>query len=272
MIGSWTALHLIALVGALVILSIIWKALKRFASGSGQDGFYVTVYDWEYALLYIDGRFDSVLPPGRHFNYSLTSQRDIYRLSRSVQFVDTAIQDVTSADKLPFRISAIIAYEVKEPRVAFDSRIHEFNIRLAAIQALNKLASEQALDSFMTQRAELSEKLLGLLPSSISGCAISFVTITSVVMPPEIRRMFTEVERAKLEGLATLERARGEHAALRSLANAARMLKGNPELMNLRVLQALSGSQGKRQPTLVLGQGSLLPVGDVTDSSHEQPD
>ena len=55
--------------------------------------------------------------------------------------------------------------------------------------------------------------------------------------------------------LAALERARGEHAALRSPANAARLLKDNPDLMNLRLLQAL-GSGGKGT-TLVLGDGAL---------------
>ena len=92
----------------------------------------------------------------------------------------------------------------------------------------------------------------------------------AVVLPPEVRRLLTEVERAKLEGQASLERARGEQAALRSLANAARMLKGNPELMNLRVLQAMSGTTGRTQPTLVLGQGALLPISRESPPAHNE--
>ena len=46
-----------------------------------------------------------------------------------------------------------------------------------------------------------------------------------------------------------------------ALANAARMLKGNPELMNLRLLQVIAGGPGKQAATVVLGGGSgLLPV------------
>jgi len=41
-----------------------------------------------------------------------------------------------------------------------------------------------------------------------------------------------------------LERARGESAALRNLANAARMLDENPSLLQLRALQALGESSG----------------------------
>lgn len=66
----------------------------------------------------------------------------------------------------------------------------------------------------------------------------------------------TEVERARLEGLAALERARGEQAALRSLANAARLLKDNPELAQLRVLQAAATA---RNATIVIGDPAATP-------------
>lgn len=51
---------------------------------------------------------------------------------------------------------------------------------------------------------------------------------------------------------AALERACGETAALRSLANAARMLEENPSLLQLRALQTMESSRGN---TLVLGVG-----------------
>ncbi len=51
---------------------------------------------------------------------------------------------------------------------------------------------------------------------------------------------------------------RGEHASLRALANAARLLRGNPELMNLRLLQAVNA--GQKSATLVLGGTALAPV------------
>lgn len=79
--------------------------------------------------------------------------------------------------------------------------------------------------------------------------------LSAVVLPPELRRLLTESERARREGQAALERARSEHAALRSLSNAARLLKDNPELMKLRPLQAVSPT-GKGA-TLVLGQDAL---------------
>ena len=69
-------------------------------------------------------------------------------------------------------------------------------------------------------------------------------------MPGELKKIFTQVAHARQEGLAALEKARGETAALRHLANAAQMIERNPSLMQLRVLQAFGQNSGN---TLVLG-------------------
>jgi hypothetical protein len=64
---------------------------------------------------------------------------------------------------------------------------------------------------------------------------------------------------AKQEGRAALERARGESAALRNLANAARVLEGNPALMNLRLMHSLSAAKNAGN-TLVLGVPGFVPL------------
>jgi hypothetical protein len=60
----------------------------------------------------------------------------------------------------------------------------------------------------------------------------------------DLKAAFGEVPRARAEGRAALERARGESAALRNLANAARLIDANPALMNLRLLQAIAQDAG----------------------------
>jgi hypothetical protein len=57
-----------------------------------------------------------------------------------------------------------------------------------------------------------------------------------------------------------------ESAALRNLANAARVLEGNPALMNLRVLQSLATAQSTGN-TLVLG----MPAGFVPLKNGKAP-
>ena len=70
------------------------------------------------------------------------------------------------------------------------------------------------------------------------------------MVPAELKRAFAGIVAARREGEAALERARGETAALRSLANAGRMIEDNPGLLQLRILQQLGGSSGN---TIMLG-------------------
>ena len=250
---------LFVFVTILLLIGLAWFGLRLWQVLMRPGAVFTTVYDWQHALLYVDGRFGRILPPGRYFTFSGLTRRDIYTLRRTEQLETIPHVDVTSADRFVFRLSATLTYQITDPRQAFENAYLE-KLRLAASTALVGLAAERTLEAFLSERASLDEQLLVRIASPVGGCEVKAATIVAVVLPPEVRRLLTEVERAKLEGQASLERARGEQAALRSLANAARMLKGNPELMNLRVLQVISGTGGKAQPTLVLGQGTLLPI------------
>jgi len=82
------------------------------------------------------------------------------------------------------------------------------------------------------------------------------------MFPGELKRTFAQVVTARKDGLAALERARGETAALRNLANAAKLVDANPALLQLRLLQQIAESAGN---TIVLGLPSSatpLPLRD----------
>lgn len=102
-------------------------------------------------------------------------------------------------------------------------------------------------------------------PAKALGITLRRVDLKDIMFPGQLKKTFAQVVNARQEGLATLERARGETAALRSLANAARMLEGSPALMQLRLLQQIGESGGN---TLMLGLpagGTPLPIrqGDI---------
>jgi hypothetical protein len=82
--------------------------------------------------------------------------------------------------------------------------------------------------------------------------------VKDIMFPGDLKKIFAQVVKAQKEGQASLEKARGESAALRNLANAAKMLEGNPALMQLRVLQSVDAGTGN---TMVLGMPSdMMPL------------
>jgi hypothetical protein len=69
----------------------------------------------------------------------------------------------------------------------------------------------------------------------------------------ELKRAFGEVARARAEALAKLERTRGEAAALRKLANAARLFREHEGLAELKRLALAERAAEGGHNTLVLG-------------------
>ena len=223
------------------------------------------VHEWEHGLLYVDGRFAEILKPGR-YRVSGLKDRLILTLPRFERFETFGPVEATSIDSLSFRLSGVIAYTIVDPRAAHEGEYLQ-RLRLSASDALVRLAADRVLETVLAERASLGAAALAGI-ASVPGCTVNALTISAVTLPPELRRLYAEIERARLEGQAALERARGEQAALRSLANAARMLKGNPELMNLRLLQALSASGGKGA-TLVLGREAFAATRPAEEAAPE---
>lgn len=249
------------IVVAVAAIIVVWALYRLGQWSNKRGGLLATIFEWEHALLYENGKFVNVLPPGRYVRWSPFGRRDIFTVRNTEQLEPSAPADVTSKDGLVFRMSAMVGYRVVEPRIAHQEGYLE-KIRFTASTAVVKLAAAHNLQQLLSDRAAMDAELKTLFEPKIYGCEITSAAIHTITLPPEVRRLIAEIERAKLEGLAALERARGENAALRTLANAASVLKGNPELMNLQILQAMSSSSGRNQLTLVLGKEGLVSTAE----------
>src|SRR5581483_7614430 len=128
--------------------------------------------------------------------------------------------------------------------------------------ALRAVVGNVTVEALLNQRLDIGVQLLARVQPEAAkiGVNVLAVEVKDVIFPAELKRAFADVLKAKQEGQAALERVRGESAALRNLANAARMLEGNPALMNLRLMQSLSAAQNAGN-TLVFGMpGGFVPM------------
>jgi len=122
--------------------------------------------------------------------------------------------------------------------------------------------SAAEIETLLQNRAELGPQILQTCQQAAQqlGLKLDRVAIRDLTLPGDLKKIFAQVVKARQEGLAALERARGETAALRNLANAAQMLQRNPQLFQLRLLQVAGQQTGT---TLIVGmpQGSApIPV------------
>ncbi len=219
-----------------------------------------TVYDYETGLRYDRGQLTQALPPGRYPTWPAPIL--IERVDMREQSLAVTGQEILTQDNLPVRISAVLRWKItdavayKRGAVNVSGRLYE------AVQiALRRRVGSMTLDALLADRVTLDAGLVNDVETANLGIAVSALEVKDINLVGAAKQAYADLWRAQKEGLAALERARGEQAALRALANAARMLKGNPELMNLRVLQALQGQPGKPAPTVILGGApGLVPV------------
>ncbi len=212
-------------------------------------------------LLYHKGKFAEVLGAGRHIrwgrHYSLDAQ-DLRRTSLVI-----AGQDVLTADNVGLKLSLVVVYQVVDPvKAAHETQDWRGDLYNTAQLALRGVVGAVAVEALLNQRLEIGAQLLARVQpeAAKNGINVHSVEVKDVMFPAELKRAFAEVLKSKQEGQAALERARGESAALRNLANAAKLLEGNPALLNLRLMQSLSAAQTAGN-TLVLGMpGGFVPL------------
>lgn len=216
-----------------------------------------TVFEYERGLKYTKGRFTGILAPNCYMH---TAKTRIQKIDIRRRQVTVSGQEVLAADGVNIKISLAGQYEIVDPDIAIN-KVENFQEALySQLQlTLRELISALPIDEVLVQRKEIAAKLFEISETQVAeiGLKLMSVNIKDIMFPGEFKKIFSQVVQARQEGLVALEKARSETAAMRSLANAAKMLEGNPALMQLKLLQAIGNSSGN---TIVLGAMSDLPV------------
>ena len=211
----------------------------------------VTVHDYQRGLRYRQGRFVGLVDAGMHV--TVRPYTEIHVLDGRPTSLTVPGQEILTADGVALRVSLTARYVVADPVAAVTNDQNYVNALYAALHAgLREALAGRTADEILASRAELGPAVGGAVASEIArlGVEVLGVDVRDVMVPAELKRAFAGIVAARREGEAALERARGETAALRSLANAGRMVEDNPGLLQLRILQQLGASSGN---TIMLG-------------------
>lgn len=235
-----------------------------------------TVLEYERGVKFTNGRLKGVLGPGAywHFRGSTIIQRIDTRPSR----VLVPGQEVLSADGVAIKASIVATLQITDvERVVMASDNYHAAIHTELQLALRAIAGRLPIEELLQKRAEIGAELKAIAGPALAALGIELqgASLRDLTFPGELKKIFAQVVKARQEGLAALEKARGETAALRNLANAAALIERNPSLMQLRALQVLAQQPGN---TLVLGlqQGTPLiphrPPVDLPPQDSASPD
>ena len=218
----------------------------------------ITVFEYERGLRFVRGRLRDEVGPGmyRHFR-AYTTIRKID--TRPIQLAVNG-QEVLSRDGVAVKVSMSATYKVVDARTAVLNSADFVAAMYAQLQqALRAAVAATDVETLLANRGDLGPKILDDCRPLVAplGLQLDSLAIRDLTLPGELKKIFAQVVKARQEGLAALERARAETAALRNLANAAQMVQRNPHLFQLRLLQVAGQQPGM---TLVVG----MPPGTST--------
>jgi regulator of protease activity HflC (stomatin/prohibitin superfamily) len=232
-------------IAAAVIWGIVYFPIRR-----------IMLFEYERVLFYRFGKFVKIIGPGVHFFCRWFTE--IKKVDIRPKFITIANQEITTADGIVMKITLVAEYQLKDLDLTINkiANPYEEALYLVLQLALRQVISSITIENFLQKRALFGEELMSIASPRIEALGLNLILaeIKDVMLPGEFKKIFAEVTKAKQESQAVLERARAETAALRSLANAATMIKDNPALIQLRLLQ----STGNTYVMGVPGLDSLL--------------
>ena len=211
----------------------------------------VTIHDYERGVRFRQGRFVGLLDAGTHV--ALRPYSEIRLLDGRPTSITVPGQEILTSDGVAMRVSLTARYVVADPVAAITGDQNYLGALYTVLHgALREAVAGRSADEILAARTELGPAVGAIVASDLArlGVELLGVDVRDVMVPTELKRAFAGIVAARREGEAAVERARGETAALRGLANAGRMLEDNPGLLQLRILQQLGASSGN---TIVLG-------------------
>jgi len=201
---------------------------------------HITVFSHERALEHVDGVCIRVLEPGR---YRTARRATYHRIDVRERIVTTAPQEVLTSDGVLVRVTAAVRWKIRDPR-AFVEKVHDAAalVYLAVQVGLRDALVDTEADAIVrTARGAIADSVTDAARTAGAAVGIDVVEVAvkDVILPVELRSAYAELVTTRTRGLAQLEAARAETAALRSLANGAKLLDDHPALARLRLVQAL---------------------------------
>jgi regulator of protease activity HflC (stomatin/prohibitin superfamily) len=208
--------------------------------------------EYERGVIFLLGRFYKVKGPGLIIVVPFIQQ--IVRVGLRTIVMDVPSQDVISRDNVSVKVNAVVYFRVVDAEKAI---IQVENFLEATSQlaqtTLRSVLGQHELDEMLAQRDKLNAHIQGILDqqTDVWGIKVSNVEIKHVDLNESMVRAIAKQAEAERERRAKVIHAEGEHQAAQKLTDAAAILAGQKQAIQLRYLQTLNEIAGEKNSTIV---------------------
>lgn len=208
--------------------------------------------EYERGVIFMLGRFDKVKGPGLIIVIPLIQQME--RVDLRTVVMDVPTQDVISRDNVSVKVNAVVYFRVMEPEKAIIQveKFYDATSQLAQT-TLRSVLGQHELDEMLAERERLNIDIQTSLDQQTDawGIKVSNVEIKHVDLDESMVRAIAKQAEAERTRRAKVIHAEGEMQAAEKLLQAAKILSGQPEAIQLRYMQTLTEIAGDKSSTIV---------------------
>ena len=220
------------------------------------------------AIRFVDGVLDAVLPPGRHAAWTTERKVTFTVIDLRERLLHVTGQEVMTKDRVTLRLNLSASYKVADPeRLATVAREPDDILYLAVQFVSREAVATRTLDELLASREALGGVIAPEVAKRATDVGLEVVAfgLKDIVLPGEMKALLNRVIEAQKEAEANVILRREETAAVRSMANTAKVLADNPILIRLKELEAYKELAGKvGQIHLVVGEGQMPKLNLLT--------
>ena len=208
--------------------------------------------EYERGVVFQLGRFWSVKGPGLIVLIPVVQQ--MVRLDLRIVVLDVPPQDVITRDNVSVKVNGVVYFRIIDPQKAV---IQVANYLQATSQlaqtTLRAVVGKHDLDQLLAEREKLNLDIQTILDAQTEawGIKVTTVEIKDVDLNETMVRAIARQAEAERERRAKVIHAEGEQQAAEKLLEAANILSGRIEAMQLRYLQTLTTIAGDKSSTIV---------------------
>ncbi len=221
----------------------------------------VTALEGQVVLRWVNGALEKVLGAGRAAAWNVAQKVVLSVIDVRERVLAVNAQEVMTKDRVTLRLNLSVTFKVADPRrLATVAREPDEVVYLALQLAAREAVGSRTLDELLGGRESLTEILSPAVSAraEVVGLSVVSVGVKDLILPGEMKTLLNRVIEAQKEAEANVILRREETAAVRSMAQTAKVLGESPLLMRLKELEAYKDLAGKvGTVNLVLGDASL---------------
>ncbi|MFN8914531.1 MAG: slipin family protein [Alphaproteobacteria bacterium] len=194
------------------------------------------------ALLFVDGKAQSLLEPGLHAFWKFNREVRAELVDLRIQSLEIAGQEILTKDKVALRINLNAGARFVDVLGAYAQQAKPLDWLYRELQfGLRAAVGTRTLDELLEDKGAVDRSVAEHIGprARAAGLEVVSVGVRDIILPGEMKTILARVVEAEKAAQANVIRRREETAATRSLLNTAKVMEDSPVALRLKELEAL---------------------------------